>query len=120
MRQYIIYNKSTKHIVEKEFSDFEKAEQYRKKSLSSSYTVKQSPFDDSNEFRSMLRKGFHYQFMYDIQGVCGIMRNGYLLHCGYISIITIYILKTQNINVKEISKIDFINLHNELLESYLN
>lgn len=120
MGLFAIYNEVTKHVIEMPFVNAEQAETYRMKNFSSNYKIANNKDFDDNKFRNMLKPGMHHAFVMNSTGVSGIMVDGVFVHCGCITINQHTLLKLNEQPMKQVSKIEFVNLHNELIDSICN
>jgi hypothetical protein len=124
MSKFTIYNPTTKEIGEElEFDDYIKANEFVNAHYPEGYIAKVNPFHFTSDFYSMLKEGHHGAFKYDKNQKCIAITHGYkIYHCNYLSLQDFVSLKDVQrtglkINVIELSKKDFINLHNSLIDN---
>ena len=121
---YTIYNPTTKEIGEElEFADYPKAKEFVNAHYPEGYIAKVNPFHFTSDFYAMLKEGQHGAFKYDKNQKCIAITHGYnIYHCNYLSLQDFVNLKNVQrtglkINIIELSKKDFINLHNSLIDN---
>jgi hypothetical protein len=120
MSTFTIFNPITKHIAEETFFEhYHDANQYCKENYSVDYIAKHEPFHFSSEFRKMLNEGTHPRIKTNKWGHISaiISEDGKsILHCGGITIQEWVNLGHAGIKSTQISKVEFINLHNSLIK----
>lgn len=118
MSVFTIYNPITKHIAEEKFfEDYITANQYCKEKYSADYIAKHEPFHFDSEFRKMLMDGTHPRIKTNRWGKAAIISEDgeTVLHCGGITIQEGVNMGAAGIKCTQITKVEFINLHNSLI-----
>lgn len=119
MSIFTIYNPITKHIAEEtHFDYYQLADKYCKEKYSADYIAKHEPFHFESDFRKMLLEGTHPRIKTNKWGHKSaiIAEDGKtVLHCGGITLQEWVDLGAAGIKSTQISKVEFINLHNSLI-----
>lgn len=114
---FTIYNPTTKHIAEEKFfEDYIAANRYCKENYSTGYVAKYDPFHFS--IKEMLKEGTHPRIKSNQSGrnaVIVTVDGKTALHCGDVTIQELVNIHSSGIEIKRISKVEFINLHNSLV-----
>jgi hypothetical protein len=117
MSIFTIYNPITKHIAEEKFfENYIQANNYCKEKYSKDYIAKHEPFHFG--FDEMLMEGTHPRIKNNHWGkkAAIISEDGdNILHCGGITLQEWVNLSHAGIKPIQISKVEFINLHNSLI-----
>ena len=120
MSTFTIYNPTTKHIAEEKFFEhYIAANQYCKENYSEGYIAKHEPFHFESDFRKMLNDGTHPRVKTNRWNhkAAIIAEDGKtVLHCGGITVQEWVNMGAAGIKSTQISKVDFINLHNSLIK----
>ena len=119
MSIFTIFNPITKHIAEESFFEhYHAANQYCKENYSADYIAKHEPFHFESDFRKMLMEGTHPRIKTNRWGhKAAIISEDEktILHCGGITLQEWVNLGAAGIKHNQISKVEFINLHNSLI-----
>jgi len=119
MSTFTIFNPETKHIAEeREFSWYGEANTYCKENYSEGYISKHEPFHFNSEFKKMLKEGTHSRIKTNNRGekTAIISEDGKsILHCGGITLQEWVNMGAAGIKSTQITKTEFINLHNSLI-----
>jgi hypothetical protein len=117
---FTIFNPTTKEIAEeREFTDYIAAHLYTEKNYPAGFISKCEPFHFSNNFNDMLNEGSHPRVKTNDRGqhVAIIAEDGRtVLHKGAITMGELDLMRRQGIPTEQISKVEFINLHNSLIK----
>ena len=120
MSIFTIFNPATKHIAEETFFEhYHAAEKYRKENYSDDYICKHEPFHFNSNFKKMLNEGNHSRIKLNRwkEKAAIISEDGNtIFHCGGITIQEWVNLGAAGIKSTQISKTEFINLHNSLIK----
>ena len=120
MSVFTIYNPITKHIAEETFFEhYHAANQYCKENYSADYVAKHEPFHFETDFRKMLMEGTHPRIKTNRWGrkAAIISEDGKtVLHCGGITLQEWVNMDHYGVPMKQISKVEFINLHNSIIK----
>ena len=120
MSNFVIYNPTTKHIAEETFFEhYHAANQYCKSNYPEGYVAKHEPFHFNSDFKKMLNEGEHPRIKTNRwnEKSAIISEDGKsILHCGGITLQEWVNLGSAGIKSTQISKIEFINLHNSLIK----
>lgn len=119
MSIFTIYNPATKHIAEeREFTSYIEAGKYCKENYSEGYISKHEPFHFESDFRKMLNEGGHPRIKINRWGqkAAIVSEDGTtVLHCCGITLQEWVNMGAAGIKPLQISKVEFINLHNSLI-----
>jgi hypothetical protein len=118
---FTIYNPTTKEIAEeREFKNYIEAGKYTKENYPEGFVSKHEPFHFSSDFNAMLLEGTHPRIKTNDRGehVAIIDEDSRtVLHKGAITMGQLAYMRRAQIPTKQISKVEFINLHNSLIRS---
>ena len=119
MAIFTIYNPVTKHIAEeREFQDYQKADRYCREQYGEGYISGHEPFHFNDGFRKMLKEGTHDRIKTNIWGERAAIISEdekSIYHCGKLTIGELLNIRAAGIEIVNISKVEFINLHNSLV-----
>ena len=116
---FTIYNPTTKQIAEElEFSSYIEANTYCKANYPAGYVAEHDPFHFTSNFRKMLNQGMHERVHANPFGLHSSieMEDGTMVHVGSLTMDEYDYLRKANIPMKQISKTEFIKLHNSLIK----
>ena len=119
MSVFTMINRSTKEIgEEKEFKDYIEARKYCAENYGEGWESKYDPFHFNSDVYKFLKTGNHSDIKFDDRGhVNAIINDGVVNHCGFITLGEHQEMRSHGIKMKSISKREFIELHNALIES---